>query len=47
MDRRKFIGAVAGGLVVARSVAEAQPAAKGLGITIPQSLPLRADEVIQ
>ena len=28
MDRRMFVGAVAGGLVVARSVAEAQPAAK-------------------
>jgi len=28
MDRRTFVGAVAGGLVVARSVAEAQPAAK-------------------
>jgi hypothetical protein len=26
MDRRKFIGAVAGGLVIARSRAEAQPA---------------------
>jgi putative ABC transport system substrate-binding protein len=28
MDRRTFIGAFAGGLVIARSVAEAQPAAK-------------------
>ena len=28
IDRRAFIGAVAGGLVIARSVAEAQPAAK-------------------
>src|SRR5260221_11081738 len=28
IDRRRFVGAVAGGLVVARSVAEAQPAAK-------------------
>jgi len=28
MDRRRFVGAVAGGLVFARSVAEAQPAAK-------------------
>ncbi len=28
MDRRAFIGAFAGGLVIARSVAEAQPAAK-------------------
>src|SRR6266567_9631538 len=28
MDRRAFIGAVAGGLVIARSVAHAQPAAK-------------------
>jgi putative ABC transport system substrate-binding protein len=28
MDRRTFIGAVAGGLVIARSVAEAQPATK-------------------
>ena len=28
MDRRRFVGAVAGGLVMARSVAEAQPAAK-------------------
>src|SRR5207253_7450013 len=28
MDRRTFIGAFAGGLVVARSVAAAQPAAK-------------------
>jgi putative tryptophan/tyrosine transport system substrate-binding protein len=28
MDRRRFVGAFAGGLVIARSVAEAQPAAK-------------------
>ena len=28
MDRRRFVGVFAGGLVVARSVAEAQPAAK-------------------
>ena len=28
MDRRTFVGTVAGGLVIARSVAEAQPAAK-------------------
>ena len=28
MDRRAFIGAFAGGLVIARSLAEAQPAAK-------------------
>jgi hypothetical protein len=28
MDRRTFVGAVAGGLVTARSVAQAQPAAK-------------------
>src|ERR1700680_616281 len=28
MDRRTFICAIAGGLVIARSVAEAQPAAK-------------------
>jgi hypothetical protein len=28
MDRRTFIGAFAGGLVVARSIADAQPAAR-------------------
>jgi putative ABC transport system substrate-binding protein len=28
MDRRRFVGTFAGGLVMARSVAEAQPAAK-------------------
>ena len=28
MDRRRFVGAVAGGLIIARSVADAQPAAK-------------------
>jgi len=28
LDRRTFVGAFAGGLVIARSVAEAQPAAK-------------------
>ena len=28
MDRRRFVGAFAGGLVIARSVVEAQPAAK-------------------
>jgi putative ABC transport system substrate-binding protein len=28
MDRRRFVGAVAGGLLIAQSVAEAQPAAK-------------------
>ena len=28
IDRRKFVGALAGGLAIARSIAEAQPAAK-------------------
>ena len=28
MDRRTFMGSVAGGLVIARSAAQAQPAAK-------------------
>ena len=47
MDRRAFITGVAGGLVIARSVAEAQSAAKVYRVTVPQSLLLRADEVIQ
>ncbi len=39
MDRRTFIGAFAGGLVVARSVAEAQPAAKVYRIGFLSLLP--------
>ena len=39
MDRRTFIGAIAGGLVVARSFAEAQPTAKVYRIGILEAIP--------
>jgi len=50
IDRREFIGTLAGGLVAAPLAAEAQQAAKtpkALGLTIPPSLLLRADQGLQ
>ena len=41
MDRRTFVVALTGDLIVSPLIANA------LGITIPRSLLLRADEVIQ
>ena len=65
MERRRFIEVIAGGLLAAPLVSEAQPAgriprlcfltftpgtlqssAKAIGLTVPPSLPLRADRVI-